>query len=293
MGKRSSIFDKLAEIDSSDQKAAKRKKNTQGASIAQSHAARSQLEQTNILVESRILLQRAVGAVQSYSYDELSSSSLKTKHADDAVTELMEARSTLMSSTTGADDVPAKNMDEKLQSQYEQCREMWKKVLNKRQEDLNLASGKTTSKKFQVIDQGVWGQIEATVAHEKLRQKVLSEEEGSSDADEKDRYSFDDGKIYQQMLKDFIANGASASASSRAEAEKTQGKLNGKTSKKKVVDRRASKDRRLKYTVNEKLQNFTFPIARPVPLIDEDDWFKSLFGGAWKKQQKVVKQIRM
>uniref|UniRef100_A0A7S2KFP0 Apoptosis-antagonizing transcription factor C-terminal domain-containing protein n=1 Tax=Leptocylindrus danicus TaxID=163516 RepID=A0A7S2KFP0_9STRA len=287
MGKRSALFDKLAEIDSSDLKAAKRRRNNQDASIAQSHAAKSQLEQSNALVEARILLQRAVAAVQSIPSSSSSSSLLKIKQADDVVTKLVEARSTLMRSS--ADD--NNDMDAKLQSQYERCRSMWKKVLDKRQEDLNLASGKTTSKKFQVIDQGIWGQVEATVAHEKLRRRVLSEEEEEEEG-KNDRYNFDDSKIYQQMLKDFIANGASTtSATSKEEAEKMQSKLNGKKSKKKkVVDRRASKDRRLKYTVNEKLENFTFPIARPVPLIDEDDWFKSLFGGAWRNQQKVIKQ---
>mmetsp|Transcript_17609 Transcript_17609/g.27424 ORF Transcript_17609/g.27424 Transcript_17609/m.27424 type:complete len:292 (+) Transcript_17609:116-991(+) len=287
MGKRSALFDKLAEINSSDQKAAKRRRNNQDASIAQSHAAKSQLEQSNVLVEARILLQRAVTAVQSIPSSPSSSSLSKMKQADDVLAKLVEARSTLMRSS--ADD--NNDMDVKLQSQYERCRSMWKKVLDKRQEDLNLASGKTTSKKFQVIDQGIWGQVEATVAHEKLRRRVLSEEEEVEEG-KNDRYNFDDSKIYQQMLKDFIANGASTTlATSKQEAEKMQSKLNGKKSKKKkVVDRRASKDRRLKYTVNEKLENFTFPIARPVPLIDEDDWFKSLFGGAWRNQQKVVKQ---
>ena len=50
-------------------------------------------------------------------------------------------------------------------------------------------------------------------------------------------------------------------------------------SKKADVDRRASKGRKIRYTVHPKLVNFTFPVARPEPMIKEDIWFKSLFGG--------------
>lgn len=46
-----------------------------------------------------------------------------------------------------------------------------------------------------------------------------------------------------------------------------------------TVDRRASKGRKIRYTVNPKLVNFTFPIERAEPMIGNDVWFKSLFGG--------------
>lgn len=55
---------------------------------------------------------------------------------------------------------------------------------------------------------------------------------------------------------------------------------NGAAAAKKAnVDRRASKGRKIRYTVHPKLVNFTFPVARPEPMIKEDIWFKSLFGG--------------
>jgi len=49
-----------------------------------------------------------------------------------------------------------------------------------------------------------------------------------------------------------------------------------------TVDRRASKGRKIRYTVNPKLVNFTFPIERAEPMIGNDVWFKSLFGGVGK-----------
>jgi len=50
-----------------------------------------------------------------------------------------------------------------------------------------------------------------------------------------------------------------------------------------TVDRRASKGRKIRYAVNPKLVNFTFPVSRPEPMIEEDVWFKSLFGGVGNK----------
>ncbi|KAL3784328.1 hypothetical protein ACHAW5_000219 [Stephanodiscus triporus] len=46
-----------------------------------------------------------------------------------------------------------------------------------------------------------------------------------------------------------------------------------------IVDRRASKGRKIRYAIVPKLVNFTFPVSRPEPAISEDVWFKSLFGG--------------
>lgn len=53
-----------------------------------------------------------------------------------------------------------------------------------------------------------------------------------------------------------------------------------KTTNANIVDRRASKGRKIRYTVNPKLVNFTFPVDRNTPMIKEGTWFKSLFGGA-------------
>jgi len=43
------------------------------------------------------------------------------------------------------------------------------------------------------------------------------------------------------------------------------------------VDRKASKGRKIRYKVHEKLVNFAVPATDIRPAIDEDMWFKSLF----------------
>lgn len=138
---------------------------------------------------------------------------------------------------------------------------------------------------------------------------------------------FDDSKLYQQMLKDVIsAKGATSrtnqcgimidpsqeaaerlkrairkkSGSSagdtdlisllteEADATATSGgNLPSKNAAKKGVDRKASKGRKIRYAIHPKLVNFTYPAARAEPLISEDVWFKSLFGGVGNARCKV------
>jgi hypothetical protein len=52
---------------------------------------------------------------------------------------------------------------------------------------------------------------------------------------------------------------------------------------KKMVDRKASKGRKIRYNEVTKLVNFTFPLSRPANAnsnLDQGEWFRSLFGGA-------------
>ena len=142
------------------------------------------------------------------------------------------------------------------------------------------------------------------------------------------RPTFDDSKLYQHMLSDFVSSrstnergGGRPSDPAREAAErlgralrkkrssgggssaedvdvdiaslyevgddgkrrKTTAGVGGSTKKKTttttIVDRRASKGRKIRYAIVPKLVNFTFPVSRPEPAISEDVWFKSLFGG--------------
>jgi hypothetical protein len=57
---------------------------------------------------------------------------------------------------------------------------------------------------------------------------------------------------------------------------------------KKMVDRKASKGRKIRYNEVTKLVNFTFPLSRPANAnsnLDQGEWFRSLFGGAGNLSQ--------
>uniref|UniRef100_A0A6T8LZD7 Apoptosis-antagonizing transcription factor C-terminal domain-containing protein n=1 Tax=Proboscia inermis TaxID=420281 RepID=A0A6T8LZD7_9STRA len=189
-----------------------------------------------------------------------------------------------------ADD-DSESSDDDLQSTiqkgYNQCRGAWKLLLDKRHDDLKLHSGLTSSSKskFQELEKGLWDQIQATVAHE----RVMGQD-SAADTNHSSVRTFDDGKVYQNMLRDFISSGVSnqGNSSNDAASERLkafQAKLLKKKSNgsnrpnKPDVDRKASKGRKLRYVVHPKLTNFTFPIMRVEPAIHENDWFKSIFGG--------------
>ncbi|KZV68978.1 TRAUB-domain-containing protein [Peniophora sp. CONT] len=90
--------------------------------------------------------------------------------------------------------------------------------------------------------------------------------EEEKDADEGDVEVFDDTDFYQQLLRDVVDSGAG----DRVQADWIAAQKARKA--RKQVDTRASKGRKLRYDVHEKLQDFMVP----VPLAQ---------GGGWPEQQ--------
>jgi protein AATF/BFR2 len=240
------------------------------------------------------------------------------KSADQLLTKLLEARNkltkvsnieterlsydgSLVSATKSSNDSDAPQcppLDHILKSEYVDCRSEWQDTFNRRHHDLRLHAGLTAkaASKFRVIDQSFWNQVESAVSHERLIQKEGSSNRNGKLFDNSMAYMYDDSKVYQHMLRDFVALGASGGASSvnpslaadaAAERLRRAAKKKGGLSAK-DVDRKASKGRKIRYTVNPKLENFTFPVSRPVPSIGEDDWFRSLFGGAGTRKTTGV-----
>ena len=252
-------------------------------------------------------------------------------------------------SSSSSNDEPSssnnikKNLTKQLQSEYTSLSQQWKTILNKHHSNLALHSGMSVnSSKFQsrAVDVSFWEQVQSSLEHDlfKLRSTqttTTTHDDGEGDTSNGDggnrnRLEFDDSKLYQQQLKDFISQSSSSGTSGktnkrgmtidpateaatrlkRAIRKKTGGEdvdlsslltsddptstaldsngLLAAMKKKRAsnsnggsssVDRRASKGRKIRYTVNPKLVNFTFPVARKEPMISDDVWFKSLFGG--------------
>jgi protein AATF/BFR2 len=95
------------------------------------------------------------------------------------------------------------------------------------------------------------------------------------DADARDPETYDDGDFYGQLLREFLESaGTDAAAAAGADALRA-----GRGAKRrKAVDRRASKGRKLRYTVHEKLVNFMVPVASDPPPFAAQ-LFANLFGG--------------
>ena len=289
MGKKRnlSVFDAIKELESEDVRTEtqRRKKSTAQAHRAQ--ATQSQTKIYNHMLECRILLQRAVTSVASPEEEnkEDDKSSI-VEGCNELLEALLQARQQLLTGEVDKDtkgneytemvrnDSSSSELQETLQQEYETCRDEWKQVLNRRHKDLKLHAGLTAKSQFRVLDSSFWQQVDATVEYEQIRRK------NGNDKDDEGG-SLDDSKVYQQLLKDFVAQSAAASANvggaGRLKAPKAT------QNKKKVVDRRASKGRKIRYKEFPKLVNFTFPLSRPnTSNLDQDEWFQSLFGGAGK-----------
>ena len=94
---------------------------------------------------------------------------------------------------------------------------------------------------------------------------------------------FDDADFYQQLLRDIIEARGSGHNSGDVEPGWIQRQKASKVKRKKTVDAKASKGRKLRYQVHEKLQNFMVPVtvAKGVWHDEQiDELFISLLGGA-------------
>eukprot|EP00955_Chlamydomonas_euryale_P090776 364569-Chlamydomonas_euryale.AAC.30 len=83
-------------------------------------------------------------------------------------------------------------------------------------------------------------------------------------------HSYDDGEFYQQLLREFLTREGAAAGGGGAAAR-------AGAKRRKVVDRRASKGRKIRYHVHEKLVSFMAPAPGELPAFAEQ-LFANLFG---------------
>jgi hypothetical protein len=304
VGKRDlSIFDAIEELETEDRQAdGKRRRKTQ----TDARRAVEVQHQTKIyhhLVESRILLQRAIKSQHSdEKLNDLETTTTTTSSASSSFRDscntllesLLQARCSLWKQGNGilmeelstqyhkiVNSSSNGKLNEALQEEYEEHREGWKDVLNSRHKSLRLHSGVTAKSQFKVLDSSFWQQVEASMEYEEIRDKdTRGNSQNGNNYVVDATVEFDDSKLYQQLLKDFVASSASAAIGGSAVAAERLRKSRTKNADKKDVDRRASKGRKVRYKEISKLVNFTFPLSRPVTShLDQDAYFQSLFGG--------------
>ena len=288
----SSVFDAIEELDSQDRKAERKRRKETIVEKNRALEAQIQTKIYNYLLESRILLQRAVKKADGFSHQindsvsqGVSSKKSSFRHTcDTLLNNLLLARCKLFGHSKVDSNkyesllLPSlssnTSLHNSLQGEYAKHRDHWKKILNRKRKNLHLRSGVTSKTQFRVLDSTFWEQVEATVEYEEIRQN----------GQEKLPELFDDTKVYQQLLKDFVANSTNSATGGANSLEAIQSPTkykNNHTSKKKDVDRRASKGRKIRYKSIPKLVNFTFPLSRPnTSNLDREEYFQSLFGGA-------------
>ena len=326
----SKLFSTLHSLEQTDHHAAKKRRQSLQNSIKQSRAANDESKINSIFLELRILVQRSTSAAASADKKILSRENGEkiTEELDGLLENLLVARSELMSGQLGggdvnysrllneedddasSDDYGSSSIENSLpsviQNEYATLQSHWQTILNKHHTNLALQSGLSmATSKFQskTVDVSFWDQVKSTLEHDEFKR---------GRGTEANPLIFDDSKLYQQMLKDFISSsGVTASTTKkggvdpahdaaerlkRAMRKKSGGDVDlnvlldpeadGKlvsSVKKTTVDRKASKGRKIRYVAHPKMVNFMFPVARKEPMISNDVWFKSMFGGTGRR----------
>ena len=321
---RSSLFESISKLESSDVRAAKLRRVATSRSICKSFAARSQVDIHSDLVECRILFQRALNHHGSDDDDDDNDDNdddakerneKMDKSLDDLLALLLQCRKRLClpsdhdSSNNNENESEyqrhlhndchndgTSSLETVLENEYETSRSKWKKVLNKCHSDLRLRSGLAAKNgaKFKVVEQSFSEQVDAALNHERLihfeppppNQKDHPNQNHDHASAPTPRHHppshgrvFEDGKLYQQILREFVASRAEGPDAGREAANRLE-RASKAADSSSMVDRKASKGRKIRYVVEEKLVHFCFPVSRNVfAAIGENLLFPSLFGG--------------
>ncbi|XP_074590297.1 uncharacterized protein LOC141846198 [Curcuma longa] len=115
---------------------------------------------------------------------------------------------------------------------------------------------------------GVFGEIPESTKTENLKEEANSLDEHADG----DPELLEDSEFYSQLLKEFLESNLQSSETLYYSLRKLQPK------KRKAVDRRASKSRKIRYHVHEKIVNFMAPVPMQLPSM-APKLFENLFGG--------------
>ncbi|KAF9245330.1 TRAUB-domain-containing protein [Melanogaster broomeanus] len=115
----------------------------------------------------------------------------------------------------------------------------------------------------------------------------ITEVDEGSDQETEDAEVFDDTDFYHQLLRDVIDSRGNGSGSDDWMTVQKQKKA------KKTVDTKASKGRKLRYEVHEKIQNFMVPVPVQGSWHEEqiDELFASLLGKGFESAMQEVGEV--
>ncbi|XP_027350895.1 putative uncharacterized protein DDB_G0270496 [Abrus precatorius] len=231
---------------------------------------------------------------------------ISSKETLDSILELQEAMFAKNPSITQATDglersskdlEVSKHLDGDLDQEWSQISQMHKslasfrdKSINKWQRMTQVTTGAAAIKgKLHAFNQDISNQVAAymrdpsrMIKQMQLRRSAVSifgsvSEVGDNYQEVETRTNgdpelLDDSEFYQQLLKEFFETVDPSSSEKAFYSLKRM-----QTKKRKVVDRRASKSRKIRYNVHEKIVNFMAPLPANVPPM-APKLFENLFG---------------
>ncbi|TIC03634.1 DUF1771-domain-containing protein [Wallemia mellicola] len=268
-----------SESDNDDDDIHKSIKASQNLDRQRGQAVVAQLQSYDKLLEVRIGMQKAVTQVNNICADEdkdfISGNEDEIENTIKALNELSESvfsiREKFIKYDSNTEIPPRKRprLDDKnfIQGAAKDSIDMATSYEPQLIDTLKTTSNKVSlanTKGFSAVNKDAWSQVEDVLReYPKLRQRV-GVRRGNSDATGQfEAEVFDDGDFYQTLLKEIIE-----SKTGQLEDEEIV-----RTNKKKVkkdVDTRATKGRKIKYNVHDKLQNFMVPIPPP-----KESWAES------------------
>lgn len=158
--------------------------------------------------------------------------------------------------------------------------EKWEPVVNKWYSRVNFGNEKSRTQ-LKVFNKSIFSQIDEVVGDEKIRNQKsrISASDSprigfvaSATTPTVDLEVYDDRTFYYLLLQSFLQSSNFDPSQSDQIAH-----LRKVKSKKNEADRKASKGRKLRYKVHQKIQNFMFPIPDNPTSFDRDALFQSLF----------------
>ena len=194
-----------------------------------------------------------------------------------------------------------------MQDNLKRMRPSWKKSLDLWHGRSHYGS-EATKQKLKFFNQtGIFEQIEAAMQDEsrvlersrirmelsqrpdrhvnknnKIDDDDINEDEDDSGSHEEqqeqeiyDTEVYDDRGLYSVLLKTYITNSAGRSGDGLGKEDLEA--LRRYRQKKSLVDRKASKGRKIRYTIHSKLENFMFPEPGPISSTNIDRLFASMF----------------
>ncbi|KAL0589704.1 hypothetical protein ABG067_002253 [Albugo candida] len=177
---------------------------------------------------------------------------------------------------------------EEMMKEIENAIPNYNSILSTALQKTTLLNGKPMKeKKFKAVNQDILSQVDAVVADPlrvKRKAHIPKEEATSMEGDELelDELMYDDAEFYQHLLKEFVDQNTEAGGWQAALRQRINRK------KRKLVNRKASKGRQIRYVVHPKLENFMFPEPHAKPSMDIDELFKSLFGQQNPENAKIA-----
>ncbi|QCE12534.1 protein AATF/BFR2 [Vigna unguiculata] len=237
------------------------------------------------------------------AYSDLVTSSKETL---DSILELQEALSarnpSITQATVGSERLStdldvSKHLNENVDQEWSQISQMHKSIASFRDKSINkwqrmtqVTTGAAAIKgKLHAFNQDISNQVSAymrdpsrMIKQMRLRRSVVNVFGHVPEDDDKPKEAetptdgdpelLDDSEFYQQLLKEFFETVDPSSSEKAFYALKRM-----QPKKRKIVDRRASKSRKIRYNVHEKIVNFMAPLPANIPPM-APKLFENLFG---------------